>query len=56
MQIELTKQEVEKILLDYANKVIEGYCFNAVVSGSYRELPDTVKLVKVETKDEHKIS
>lgn len=56
MQIELTRQEVEKILLDYANKVFQGYWFDSVVSGSYRELPDTVKIVKLETKDEHKIS
>ena len=48
MEIQFTKQEVEKILLDYVNKMIEDYGFNNVTGGSYRELPPTVKLTKVE--------
>lgn len=48
MKIEFTKQEVEKILLDYANKMVEGYGFNEVIGGSYRQLPSTVEVVKVE--------
>jgi hypothetical protein len=48
MKIQFTKQEVEKILLDYANKMIEGYGFNQVIGGSYRNLPESVELVKIE--------
>ena len=56
MEIQFTKQEVEKILLDYANKMIEGYGFNEVIGGSYRELPSSVKLIKVEASNEHSVS
>jgi len=45
MVITLSNKEVEKILLDYANKLIEGYNFNEVVSGSYYALPATIDLV-----------
>jgi hypothetical protein len=45
MKITLSSKEIEKILLDYANKLIEGYGFNEVVSGSYRDLPASVDLV-----------
>jgi hypothetical protein len=48
MKIQFTKQEVEKILLDYANKMVEGYGFNQVIGGSYRDIPPSVELVKVE--------
>ena len=48
MKIQFTKQEVEKILLDYANKMVEGYGFNQVIGGSYRDIPASVELVKVE--------
>jgi hypothetical protein len=48
MKIQFTKQEVEKILLDYANKMVEGYGFNQVIGGSYLYIPPSVELVKVE--------
>ena len=48
MKIQFTKQEVEKILLDYANKMVEGYGFNQVIGDSYRDIPSSVELVKVE--------
>jgi hypothetical protein len=52
MKIQLTRKEVEKILLDYANKMIEGYGFNSVEGSNYRGLPETIELTK-EEKDEH---
>ena len=45
MKITLSREEVEKILLDYANKLIEGHGFNQVVGGSYRDIPASVDLV-----------
>lgn len=51
MKIEFTRAEVEKIILDYANKMVEGYGFNHVKGGSYRDLPSSIELTKVE--DEH---
>jgi hypothetical protein len=45
MKITLSRAEIEKILLDYANKLIEGYGFNQVVSGTYRDVPESVDLV-----------
>ena len=51
MKIEFTRAEIEKILLDYANKMIEGYGFNHVKGGSYRDLPQSVELTKED--DEH---
>ena len=52
MKIEFTRAEVEKIILDYANKMVEGYGFNSVESGAYRDLPLSVKLTKKE-QNEH---
>ena len=52
MKITLSRQEVEKILLDYANNLVEGYGFNEVVGGSYRDIPSSVDLVKVEPKEQ----
>lgn len=51
MKIQFTRAEVEKILLDYANKMLEGYGFNSVEGSNYRGLPETVELTK-EEKDE----
>jgi hypothetical protein len=44
MVITLSRKEVEKILLDYANKLIEGHNFNDVAAGSYHNLPGTIEL------------
>ena len=52
MKITLSRQEIEKILLDYANRLVEGYGFNEVVGGSYRDIPPSVDLVKVEPKEQ----
>ena len=52
MKITLSRQEVEKILLDYANNLVEVYGFNEVVGGSYRDIPSSVDLVKVEPKEQ----
>jgi hypothetical protein len=51
MKITLSREEVEKIILDYANKVLEGYGFNEVVSSTYRDLPATIEVVKSEPKE-----
>jgi hypothetical protein len=52
MKITLSRQEIEKILLDYANNLVEGYGFNEVVGNSYRDIPSSVDLVKVEPKEQ----
>lgn len=52
MKIEFTRAEVEKILLDYANKMLEGYGFNTVEGGSYRGLPESVELTKEEKNED----
>ena len=52
MKIEFTRAEVEKILLDYANKMVEGYGFNEVIGGSYRDMPSSVSLIKTEQKEQ----
>lgn len=52
MKITLTRQEIEKVLLDYANKLVEGYGFNQVVSVSYRDLPASIELAKKEPKEQ----
>jgi hypothetical protein len=51
MKITLSRAEVEKIVLDYANKMVEGYGFNEVVADSYRHLPDSITLVRSEPKE-----
>jgi hypothetical protein len=51
MKITFTREEIEKILLDYANKLIDGYNFNEVVSCTYRDLPATIELVRSEPKE-----
>ena len=48
MKITLSREEVEKILLDYANRMIADYGFNEVVAGSYRDIPATIDLVRSE--------
>lgn len=52
MKITLTRQEIEKVLLDYANKLVEGYGFNQVVSVSYRDLPASIELAREEPKEQ----
>ena len=52
MKIEFTRAEVEKILLDYANKMLEGYGFNTVEGSSYRGLPESVELTKEEKNED----
>jgi hypothetical protein len=52
MKITLSREEVEKILLDYANNLVKDYGFNEVVGGSYRDIPLTLDLVKVEPKEQ----
>jgi hypothetical protein len=52
MKIEFSSAEIEKILLDYANKMVEGYGFNHVKGSNYRDLPPSIELTK-EVKDEH---
>lgn len=51
MKIQLTRDEIEKILIDYANKLVEGYGFNQVVGGSYRDLPPSVEIIKEVTNE-----
>jgi hypothetical protein len=48
MKLELTRAEVEKILLEYANNLVQGQKFNEVTGGAYRDLPDNIILTKTE--------
>ena len=45
MKIELTRAEVERIILDYANSLVPGYGFNDV-RGGYSFIPTTVTVEK----------
>ena len=51
MKIEFTRAEVEKIILDYANKMIEGYGFNCVEANSYTGMPAFFELTKEENEN-----
>ena len=60
MKIEFSRAEVERIILDHANRIVglsdpynpaKGDLFNAVEGSGYRNLPDTVT-VSVITKEE----
>lgn len=51
MKIELTRAEVERILLEYANSMVQNQLFNEVESNSYREIPDTITISKTEPKE-----
>ena len=42
MKIEFTRAEVERIILEYANRIILSGEFNTVKPGGYRDLPDTI--------------
>ncbi|UOF80817.1 hypothetical protein [Caudoviricetes sp.] len=53
MKIEFTRQEIEQIILAYANKfyvnpLVDATQFNTVEGGGYRDLPSTII---VESKD-----
>jgi hypothetical protein len=48
MKIEFTREEVEQIILNYANNCILGEGFNSVSGSSYRDIPSSVI---VETKE-----
>lgn len=52
MEIKLDRQEVEKIILDYVNKLVEGYSFDLIKSGSYYELPDKISVTKIKEAQE----
>lgn len=52
MKIKFTRAEVEKIILDYANKMVEGYGFNSVEGKGYTGMPASFEITK-EEKDEH---
>jgi hypothetical protein len=52
MKITLSRQEIEQILIDYANNLVKGYGFNEVVTSSYRDIPPSVDLVKKEPKEQ----
>lgn len=49
MKIELTRSEIEQIILDHVNEYISGQCFNKITGGPYRDLPSTIT-VEVEVK------
>lgn len=46
MKIEFTSAEVERIILDYANRLIPNANFDEVRGSSYRDLPTTIIVEK----------
>lgn len=42
MKIEFTRVEIERIILEHANRIILSGEFNTVTPGGYRDLPDTI--------------
>jgi hypothetical protein len=42
MKIEFTRAEIERIILDYANKLVPSAEFDQVKEVGYRSLPDAV--------------
>ena len=45
MKIEFTRAEIERIILDFANKMLPGAGFNEV-KGQYSSIPTTIILEK----------
>ena len=50
MKVEITRAEVERIILAHLNGLIPNQNFNTVEGGSYRDIPScvTISTVKVE--------
>jgi hypothetical protein len=50
MKVEITRAEVERIILAHLNSLIPNQNFNTVEGGSYRDIPScvTISTVKVE--------
>lgn len=46
MKIEFTRAEIERIIMDYANKLIPNANFDEVRGGSYGSLPSTIIVEK----------
>ena len=46
MKIEFTRAEIERIIMDYANKLIPNANFDEVRGGSYGSLPTTIVVEK----------
>ncbi len=46
MKIEFTRAEIERIIMDYANKLIPNANFDEVRGGSYGSLPNTIIVEK----------
>lgn len=46
MKVEITRAEIERIILDYANKLVSCEEFDSVKGNSYRDLPDAVIVEK----------
>jgi hypothetical protein len=42
MKIELTRAEIERIILAHLNALIPGQDFNTVEGSSYRDLPSSI--------------
>ena len=56
MKIEFSRAEIERIILDHANRIVglgdpffpkKGDLFNTVESSGYRNLPDTVTVLSL---------
>lgn len=46
MKIEFTRAEIERIIMDYANKLIPNANFDSVKGTPYRDLPETIVVEK----------
>ena len=46
MKIEFTRDEVELIIVDYANRLIQCADFDSITTDSYKGLPDIITVEK----------
>jgi hypothetical protein len=51
MKVEITRAEVERIILAYLNGLIPNQNFNTVDGGGYRDLPSSVTISTVKVED-----
>jgi hypothetical protein len=51
MKVEITRAEIERIILAHLNGLIPNQNFNTVEGASYRDLPSSVTVSSKEEKD-----
>jgi hypothetical protein len=51
MKVELTRAEIERIILAHLNGLIPGQDFNTVEGASYRDLPSSIIVSSLEVEE-----